>query len=121
MLLNFTNHPSNIWSEKQKRTAIQLFGKVVDMPFPHIDESADESYISKLADEYLQKILLIAERENVVVHLMGEQTFAYSLVKRLKNRNINCVASTTKRIVNMDSSGQKKEVIFQFERFRYYE
>lgn len=52
---------------------------------------------------------------------MGEQTFAYSLVKRLKNRNINCVASTTKRIVNMDSSGQKKEVIFQFERFRYYE
>ena len=121
MLLNFTNHPSNIWSEKQKRTAIQLFGKVVDMPFPHIDESADENYISKLADEYLQKILLIAERENVVVHLMGEQAFAYSLVKRLKNRNINCVASTTKRIVNMDSSGQKKEVIFQFERFRYYE
>ena len=121
MLLNFTNHPSNIWSEKQKRTAIQLFGKVVDMPFPQIDESADENYISKLADEYLQKILHIAKNTRVTIHLMGEQTFAYSLVKRLKNRNINCVASTTKRIVNMDSSGQKKEVIFQFERFRYYE
>lgn len=121
MLLNFTNHPSNIWSEKQKRTAIQLFGKVVDMPFPQIDESADENYISKLADEYLQKILLIAERENVVVHLMGEQTFVFSLLKRLRKNDINCAASTTKRIVNMDSSGQKKEVIFQFERFRYYE
>lgn len=120
MLLNFTNHPSKIWSEKQKDAA-KLFGEIVDMPFPHIDESADENYISKLADEYLQKILLIAERENVVVHLMGEQTFVYSLVKRLKNRNINCVASTTKRIVKLDSSGQKKEVIFQFERFRYYE
>lgn len=55
MLLNFTNHPSNIWSEKQKRTAIQLFGKVVDMPFPHIDESADENYISKLADDIYKK------------------------------------------------------------------
>lgn len=120
IFINLTNHISTYWSEKQKDAA-KLLGEIVDMPFPQIEESADENYISKLADEYLQKILLIAERENVVVHLMGEQTFAYSLVKRLKNRNINCVASTTKRIVNMDSSGQKKEVIFQFERFRYYE
>lgn len=121
MLLNFTNHPSSIWSDKQKKTATLLFGEIVDMPFPQIDESADESYISKLADLYLQKILLIAENKNVTVHLMGEQTFAYSLIKRLKNKGIDCVASTSKRIVNTDSSGQKKEIIFQFERFRYYE
>ena len=121
MLLNFTNHPSKIWSEKQKRTAIQLFGEVVDMPFPQIEVSADEYYISKLADEYLQKILHIAKNTRVTVHLMGEQTFVFSLLKRLRKNDMECVASTTKRIVKLDSTGQKKEVVFQFGRFRYYE
>lgn len=120
MLLNFTNHPSKIWSEKQKDAA-KLFGEVVDMPFPQIEESADENYISKLADEYLQKNLHIAKNTRVTVHLMGEQTFVFSLLKRLRKNDIECVASTTKRIVKLDSTGQKKEVVFQFERFRYYE
>lgn len=120
MLLNLTNHNSTYWSEKQKEAA-QSYGEIVDVPFPQIDESADEIYISNLADEYLHRILKLTECQNVTVHLMGEQTFVYALLKRLRKNDIECVASTTKRIVNTDSSGQKKEVVFQFERFRRYE
>ena len=120
IFINLTTHISTSWSEKQKDAA-KLLGEIVDMPFPQIEESADENYISMLADEYLQKILHIAKNTRVTIHLMGEQTFVYALLKRLRKNDIECVASTTKRIVTTDSSGQKKEVIFQFERFRKYE
>lgn len=118
MLINLTNHPSARWSEEQKAAA-GVYGEIVDMPFPQIDEAGDENYIATLADEYLQKILLIAERENVIVHLMGELTFCFALLCRLKKHCITCVASTTKRIVCEEEPG-KKIVTFQFVKFREY-
>ena len=121
MLINLTNHPSSRWSEKQKSVAESVYGEIVDMPFPVIDEAGDEKYIATLADEYLNKIVNLSDTQSVVVHLMGEQTFSYALIKRLRERGITCVASTTKRIVKEEVPGKKSEVIFQFERFRAYE
>ncbi len=120
MLINLTNHPSSRWSDKQKAAA-KVYGEIVDMPFPVIDEAGDEKYIATLADEYLNKIVNLSDTQSVVVHLMGEQTFSYALIKRLCERGITCVASTTKRIVKEEVPGKKSEVIFQFERFRAYE
>lgn len=120
MLINLTNHPSSRWSDKQKATA-EVYGEIVDMPFPVIDEAGDEKYIATLADEYLNKIVNLSDTQSVVVHLMGEQTFSYALIKRLREHGITCVASTTKRIVKEEVPGKKSEVIFQFERFRAYE
>lgn len=120
MLINLTNHPSSRWSEKQKAAAVE-FGEIVDVPFPVIDEAGDEKYISDLADEYLKKIVNLSDSEPIVVHLMGEQSFSYALISRLRERGITCVASTTKRIVKEEEPGKKSEVIFQFERFRAYE
>lgn len=120
MLINLTNHPSSRWSDKQKAAA-EVYGEIVDMPFPVIDEAGDEKYIATLADEYLNKIVNLSDTQSVVVHLMGEQTFSYALIKRLRERGITCVASTTKRIVKEEVPGKKSEVIFQFERFRAYE
>ncbi|MBE6328913.1 MAG: CRISPR-associated protein [Bacteroidales bacterium] len=120
MLINLTNHPSSRWSDKQKAAA-EVYGEIVDMPFPVIDEAGDEKYIATLADEYLNKIVNLSDTQSVVVHLMGEQTFSYALIKRLRERGITCVASTTKRIVKEEVQGKKSEVIFQFERFRAYE
>lgn len=120
MLINLTNHPSARWSDKQKAAA-EVYGEIVDMPFPVIDEAGDEKYIATLADEYLNKIVNLSDTQSVVVHLMGEQTFSYALIKRLRERGITCVASTTKRIVKEEVPGKKSEVIFQFERFRAYE
>lgn len=121
MLINLTNHPSARWSEKQKAAAEEEFGEIVDMPFPEIREEGCEWYVSDLADQYLRKILNMPDASPFVVHLMGEQTFSYALLKRLRARGITCVASTTKRIVKEEEPGRKTEVIFQFERFRRYE
>ena len=121
MLINLTNHPSSRWSEKQRTEAEAEYGEIVDLPFPVIDEAGDEKYIATLADEYLNKIVNLSDMQSVVVHLMGEQTFSYALIKRLRERGITCVASTTKRIVKEEVPGKKSEVIFQFERFRAYE
>lgn len=120
MLINLTNHPSSRWSDNQKASA-KVYGEIVDMPFPVIDEAGDEKYIATLADEYLNKIVNLSDTQSVVVHLMGEQTFSYALIKRLREHGITCVASTTKRIVKEEVPGKKSEVIFQFERFRAYE
>lgn len=120
ILLNLTNHPSSLWSDKQ-RDAAHVYGEIMDMPFPAIDETDDETYIAVLADEYLQKILDLAKENNVTVHLMGELTFTFALLKRLQEHGIPCVASTSKRIVKEECAGHKSEVIFQFERFRRYE
>lgn len=120
LFLNLTNHPSNLWCDKQLEAA-RTFGEIMDMPFPMIDETDNETYISALADEYFQKILELAKDKNVTVHLMGELTFTFALLKRLQEYGIPCVASTSKRIVKEESAGRKSEVIFQFERFRRYE
>jgi hypothetical protein len=77
--------------------------------------------IAELADEYVEKIVTSSNSYPFVVHIMGEQTFSYALIKRLRDKGITCVASTTKRIVKEEESGRKTEVIFQFERFRAYE
>ena len=120
IFLNLSNHPSSLWCEKQLEAA-SVYGDIMDMPFPVIDEMADENYIEALADEYLQKILELAKDKNVTVHLMGELTFTFALLKRLQEHGVPCVASTSKRIVKEEGAGRKGEVIFQFERFRRYE
>lgn len=120
MLINLTNHPYCQWCNKQ-REASHVYGDVVDMPFPEVDEKADELYISTLADKYIQKILTMDEIYDVTVHLMGELTLTFALLKRLHKHGIPCVASTSKRIVKEETEGRKGEVIFQFERFRRYE
>lgn len=120
MLINITNHPSNMWSENQINAA-KKYGEIFDMPFPNIDATANEKQISKLADQYLQKILNISKEKSITVHLMGELTFTYALLKRLQQHGICCVASTSCRIVKKETSGHKEDVYFEFERFRIYE
>lgn len=120
MLINLTNHPSTLWDTAQLDAAQQLFGNIVDLPFPDVDPAGDEQYISNLADEYLNKILSLANGALPTVHLMGEMTFTFALLNRLRTHNIPCIASTTQRIVENLPNGEKK-VKFQFVRLRMYE
>jgi predicted methyltransferase len=119
MLINLTNHPWEYWEEKQKQLALHQFGSVMDMEFPAIDPEASEAMIVKIAEEYLQKIQALRNSyASVVVHIMGEMTFCFTLINMLKKHDIPCVASTTRRIVRMDN--QTKVAEFRFVRFRYY-
>lgn len=119
MLINLSNHPSEKWDENQKNTAEQMFGNVVDMPFPTVDPQGDEAYVYNLADDFVQRILNLNIDDKVVVHIMGEMNFTYVVVSMLKQFDIECVASTTMRYVSENKKGEKI-VTFEFEQFRKY-
>ena len=119
LLVNLSNHPSDFWGVKQKEMAKE-YGEIKDLSFPMVDANDDTMYIETLVDVYFQKIKDLACDYEVTVHLMGELTFTFALLKRLQEYGIRCIASTSKRIVKEEVPGRKEEVIFKFERFRDY-
>lgn len=118
MLINLSNHPYSLWSDKQKKAA-SLYGECIDLPFPQIDAMADELNIKEIVDQYFTKIQTQAAGSPVTVHLMGEMTFSFSLIKRLQQSGIPCIAATSARQVKDFGSG-RKEIVFKFKRFRKY-
>lgn len=115
MLLNLSNHPSANWPPGQWNTAIEQFGSVQDLPFPQINPNANADEIEQLAEEYETKVRLLNPS---AIHIMGEMTFTYKLVNRLKAIGISCIASTTERTTE-EENGTKTSV-FKFVRFRSY-
>ena len=89
------------------------------MPFPAINETMSEPGIETMADQYLLKILGLSDGKSCTVHIMGEMTFTFSLVNKLKAMGVTCVASTTRRDVVVLPDGSK-QVRFHFCRFRKY-
>ena len=55
MLINFTNHPSALWSAAQKAAA-QVYGKVIALAFPAIDPATNEAVLDSLATVYADHI-----------------------------------------------------------------
>ena len=115
MIINVTNHPVSSWSDEQRTAAEKEFGNIIDLPFPNINPALNQDDIKKLAKDYKHRIEAF---QPAAVHIMGEMTFTFSLVKRLKKIGIPCVASTSERIVAEEAG--KKIVTFKFVRFRYY-
>ena len=116
MFINLTNHPSSGWSENQLKAA-QQYGEVVDFGFPVIGPDFSSKEIGELADVVVESIK--GMDNNPVVHVMGEMTFTYAVVSRLKAMGITCIASTTERLVKMMADG-KKVSEFKFVLFREY-
>ena len=116
MFINLTNHPSSCWSEEQLKAA-QQYGDIVDLSFPNIEPFFTSEDIHELADEAVKEIK--TQDTHPVVHVMGEMTFTYAIVSRLKAKGITCVASTTERLVKMMPDG-KKVSEFKFVQFREY-
>lgn len=115
MLLNFSNHPSDLWSDNQRQVAIGQYGKIEDYSFPLIPPLATTSEVHQLAAKYELEIL---KKEPRAVHIMGEMTFTYALVNRLTAAGTPCIAATTHRVVQ-EKSG-KKITDFHFVQFRRY-
>ena len=119
MLINFTNHPSSKWDEKQKSTALSLFSEILDIPFPNVSPKATQEDIDILAKEYLNKICSIKVETPITVHIMGELNLCFNLINKLKKLGIPCVASTTERNTQ-DMEDGSKIVKFDFVQFRSY-
>ena len=116
MLVNLSNHPSGFWSEEQLAAARQ-FGDIVDVPFPNIDPSSSSATVHSIADKAADDITAMAE--DIVVHVMGEMTFTFMVVTRLKEMGIKCIASTTERKTTYNDDGTKLSE-FSFVKFREY-
>ena len=116
MFINLTNHPSSGWSEEQLNAAKQ-YGEIVDLSFPNIEPYFTSKEINDLADITIDGIKTLGAAP--VVHIMGEMTFTYAVVSRLKALGLPCVASTTERLVKMMPDG-KKVSDFKFVQFREY-
>ena len=116
MFINLTNHPSSGWSNEQLEAA-QQYGEIVDLSFPTIEPTFTSKDIHELADVVVEGIQDLDI--SPVVHVMGEMTFTYAVVARLKARGITCLASTTERNTIMTADG-KKISEFKFVQFREY-
>jgi hypothetical protein len=113
MLLNLTNHPSNNWSEKQLNAALEKYNRIHDMPFPIINPFANAAEIDALVEKYLVDI---QQLNPSAVHIMGEMTFTFRLIIRLKHLGFECITSTTERkVVEVDN---QKVSTFEFVQFR---
>ena len=127
MLINFSNHPYDKWTEGQKKAA-KIYGSVIDLPFPAVPADADEEEIRLLAEESVNKITSLLndskeEKEESAVMVQGETTLTYSVVTRLLKRNIKAISACSERRMesHADEKGNiTKTISFQFERFREY-
>ncbi len=118
MFINLSNHPSSKWTEAQTNAA-KMYGEIVDLPFPSVDPAGTTDYIDNMANEYVQKVKEMADGNPTVVHVMGEMTLIFSIINKLHKEGIECVCSTTERIVEELENGEKK-VVFNFVKFREY-
>ena len=119
MFINLSNHNSSNWSEEQRMAAAK-FGEIIDMDFPILTPTATSDEVSSLAERYAVEILSRPLSSSDAVHIMGEMTFTYALVKRLRQQGIKCLASTTQRIKQALPDGTFISE-FRFQTFRPYE
>lgn len=118
MLLNLSNHPSTHWTPEQLQAAEEQHGSVQDMTFPNIDPHWSTDEVIQFAEEYYNTIRKL-EPYPTAIHIMGELTFTFTLVQKLKSAGIPCIASTTERIIKFEQDGTKNST-FRFVRFRAY-
>ena len=120
MLVNFSNHASETWSEKQYEAAM-AYGGVIDISFPEVPAEADESEISIIADNSFFRIM--SENPTAVL-VQGEMSLSFAVVRRITAAGIPVICACSKRccetVLREDGSTERKSV-FKFIRFREYE
>ena len=125
MLINFSNHPYEKWSEKQKEAA-GGYGDTVDLPFYAVPANATEEEIAGMANRAVKEIVTrigASEHTADAVMVQGEFTLTYAVVSALLRLHIRVISACSERRVteSVDENGnQIKQVDFRFERFREY-
>ena len=126
MLINFTNHPSDRWTDDQKKCAIELYGAVKDLPFPAVPTGAGATEVIGMADGIIDKILAMKEENPVseafAVMAQGEFTLTYAVVSRLKGMGITAISAVSERVVTewVENGEVRKTAVFRFAGFREY-
>ena len=119
IFLNHTNHPSDKWSSEQIAAA-EIFGEIIDLPFPAIPPEFDKEEVAKKVAENLKKILSF---EPAAVLCQGEFNYTFAMVSELKKNKIPVFAATSERMVSsvVQEDGSSRSVsTFRFVKFRDY-
>ncbi|WP_031556040.1 hypothetical protein [Oribacterium sp. FC2011] len=119
MIVNLSNHPSDVWDESQKEAA-HIYGEIKDIPFPMISAQSTETEIKRLAEDYAEEVKKYKPEAAMV---QGEFTLTYSLVNKLKELGINCISACSERMTTteiLEDGSCKKSSVFKFVKFRKY-
>ena len=119
IFVNHTNHPSERWSAEQI-SAAQVYGEILDIPFPAVDAEATPAQVAALVEENLEKILAL---KPAAVLCQGEFNYTFVLVERLKSFGVKVVAATSERatVDEILPDGSTRQVsTFRFGQFREY-
>ena len=119
IFVNHTNHPSARWSAEQI-SAAQVYGEILDMPFPAVDAAATAEEVRAQVEENFEKIL---ETKPAVVLCQGEFNYTFAMIERLKNFGVKVVAATSERVAVEEilPDGSTRQVsTFRFVQFREY-
>lgn len=116
MLLNVSNHTFSEWTADQVEEAKKAYGDIIDIPFPHVPPDCSDSAIIQMArDIVVNCVKLARERgEPTAIHVMGEMTLTYALVRLFQQNGFECIASVTERKYKLNGIG------FVFMGFRKY-
>lgn len=121
VLVNYTNHSSANWTDKQR----EGWDIIIDIPFPQIPANHSADDVAPLADT-AKNILTEIDKEYLYCQkylcLQGEYTFCYLFI--LKYWNLfsgrwKLAIPTTERIV-VEKNGEKISK-FEFQRWRFIE
>ena len=102
-------------AESLRELQAEEYGSIVDIPFPVVNPKGDTEYIVQLANDCVEKIMRQQPR---AVLCQGEFSLAFHVITELKKRNVKVLAACSERSV--ETNGNKKQVIFEFEQFREY-
>lgn len=134
MFINYTNHPSDAWGEKQRAEASK-YGEILDIHFPDISPQMTVHEMNEFVKGETEKIIALVKSDDPsAVLCQGESGFTYMLVNSLLNkklsahrwesglRNLKVVSAVSERkvieIIEGDVTQKKSE--FCFEGFREY-
>ncbi len=133
MFLNISNHPSDKWSDKQREAALAISHElnkrdedaeegeqigIEDIPFPNIPPNATTEEVEDMAHDFARKLHNEWVYQLTAVHIMGELTFSFALVNKIRD-SFACYAATSERNSVMNADGTKT-VHFDFVQFRRY-
>ena len=122
MFINFSNHPSSKWSEKQLKAAEEMGGTIVDIPFPNVRPELSKSDVYRMAQSIISEFRRVAGKEFPTSTFMvqGETTLCFAVISTLHvmPHIFSVVAATTARMMT-EVDGQRT-YSFEFVQFRKY-
>lgn len=123
MLINLTNYPVSGWPPEQTQKAKELYGEIVDYPFPSVPVDYEVRDIVFIAESITEELL---QKEHDDMHFtvlcQGEFSLTYAVVSRLLRFGVEVVSAVSERIVNEERVGKevRKISVFRFYGFRKY-